>query len=195
MVTKQVYSFTEKRRNVSVATNGSPMTFLVTTTRLDPMVYILFGAHKLEKTDVGLKCDDWIPIVGHLDGLEDIYRLKNLIDACMLRVYEGITMSRRRNRRVSAAPREEESETWDDDDDRDYTLSKEEIQQLDHLSRDLVRILNQYSEERLASLSRPTSRPATPSDIFSSRLKPLSSSHATPYASRAPSPIGRSRRF
>lgn len=189
---KQIYAYAEKRRNISVATNGSPQTFLVTTTRLDPLIYILFGAHTLQKTDSGLKGDDWIPIVGHIDGLEDVYRLKSLMDACMLRVYEGIIFSRKKQSRfMPTIPREEQSEGWEDDDDNtDYSLSRNEIKELDFLSRDLVGILSTYSNERAAALSRPTSRPITPSNIFSSRLRP-SSTNVTPYASRASSPLGR----
>lgn len=194
---KQIYAFAEKRRNISIATNGSPMTFLVTTTRLDPMTYVLFGAHKVESSDKGLKCDGWVPIVGHIDGLEDVSQLKSLMDACMLRVYEGIIMGRRQRRDViPLLPREEESEAWDDDDDApDYSLSRDEVKELDLLSRDIVGILNKYSEERIQALSRQNSRPSTPSTPFASRLRPTSSSHATPYGSRAPTPLGRLRRF
>lgn len=192
---KQIYAYAEKRRNISVATNGSAQTFLVTTTRLDPMIYILFGAHTIQKTDSGLKGDDWIPIIGHIDGLEDVHHLRTLMDACMLRVYEGIILSRRRqSRSMPILPREEQSEGWEDDDDNtDYSLSQDEVKELDLLSRDLVGILNTYSDERAAALSRPTSRPLTPSNPFSSRLRPTST-NVTPYASRASSPFGR-RKF
>lgn len=193
---KQIYAFAEKRQNVSVATNGSPQTFLVTTTRLDPMTFMLFGAHKIEKNEGGLKCDGWVPIVGHVDGLEDVHRLRTLMDGCMLRVYEGIIMSRRKQMAGTAlAPREEQSESWDDDDDNtDHSLSQDEVKELDLLSRDLVKILNAYSEERALATSRPSSRPATPSESFMSRLRPTASSHATPYGSRAGTPLGR-RKF
>lgn len=196
-IARQIYAYAEKRRNTSVATNGSPMTFLSVTTRLDPMTYVLFGAHKLEKLPDGLKCDGWIRIVGSNDALEDIYRLRTMMDACMLRVYEGIIMSRRRQRRkASERVNEDETNAWEDDDDNeDYSLSSEEMKELDLLSNNVVDILNRYSEERLTSESRPTSRPATPSDLFSSRLRPAASSHATPYGSRSGTPLGRPRRF
>ncbi|KAJ7597041.1 P-loop containing nucleoside triphosphate hydrolase protein [Mycena floridula] len=188
---KQIYAFAEKRRNISVASHGNAQTFLVTTTRLDPLNFLLFGAHTIQRTETGLKADGWIPIVGHIDGLEDIHHLRELMDACMLRVYEGIILSRRRQGRTPIA-REERSETWDDDDNNtDYSLSQDEVKELDLLSRDIVNILNKYNDERTAALSRPSSRPATPYNPFSTRRP--SSSQVTPYASRAPTPLSRRR--
>src|ERR1700733_2985763 len=93
---KQLYSFTEKRQNLSASAPGaSASTLLVTTTRLDPMTYVLFGAYEIAVTERGLDCDGWLPIVGNIDGLDDIQRLKTLMEACMLRVFEGIVMGRR----------------------------------------------------------------------------------------------------
>ncbi|TFY65954.1 hypothetical protein EVG20_g5133 [Dentipellis fragilis] len=64
------------------------------------------------------------------------------------------------------APREEE-ESGDEDDTttRDYSLSATEIKELDLLTRDIVRILNRYAEERVATQSRSNSRPATPDGL------------------------------
>ncbi|KAG6813786.1 hypothetical protein H0H92_007198 [Tricholoma furcatifolium] len=158
---KQLFAFTEKRQNISNgATNAQ--TFLVTTTRLDPMTYMLFGAYKLQITERGLECDNWLPIVGNLDALDDVSELKTLMEGCMLRVFEGITMGRRHRRgTVPTLPREE-AESGDEDEDRDYSLSRDEVKELDLMTRDVVRILNRYSEERMASQSRQNSRPATP---------------------------------
>jgi small subunit ribosomal protein S24e len=45
---KQLYAFTEKRQNLSASAPGaSASTLLVTTTRLDPMTYVLFGAYEI----------------------------------------------------------------------------------------------------------------------------------------------------
>ncbi|KAF9015164.1 P-loop containing nucleoside triphosphate hydrolase protein [Cyathus striatus] len=160
VVEKQLYAFAEKRRNVSGT--GSAQTYLVTNTRLDPMTYMLFGAYNLEVTERGMECDNWIPIVGNLDALDDIQRLKALMEGCMLRVFEGITMSRRgRSQRLPILPREEEPES-EDEEDRDYSLSRDEVKELDFLTRDVVNILNRYSEERISSQSQQNSRPATP---------------------------------
>jgi len=47
-----------------------------------------------ERTRSSGDCDGWLPIVGNIDGLDDIQRLKTLMEACMLRVFEGIMMGR-----------------------------------------------------------------------------------------------------
>lgn len=160
---KQLYAFMEKRQNATVS--SSPQTNLVTTTRLDPLTYMLFGAYKLQVTERGLDCDGWLPIVGNLDALDDIQRLKTLMESSMLRVFEGIIFSRRQSRAANLPilPREEEPEDEADDEDvKDLSLSREEVKELDFLTRDIVRILNRYSDERMASQSRHSSRPATP---------------------------------
>jgi small subunit ribosomal protein S24e len=160
---KQLYAFMEKRQNAT--TSSSPQTNLVTTTRLDPLTYMLFGAYKLQVTERGLDCDGWLPIVGNLDALDDIQRLKTLMESSMLRVFEGITMSRRQSRAANlpVLPREEEPESEADDEDiKDLSLSREEVKELDFLTRDIVRILNRFSDERMLSQSRQSSRPATP---------------------------------
>lgn len=162
---KQLYAFTEKRQNVSAFNTGTPQMFLMQTTRLDPMTYMLFGAYKIQVTDRGVECDGWLPIVGNLDALDDVQRLKTLMESCMLRVFEGITMGKRQNtRNLPVAVREEvaESESDDDDEIKDLSLSRSEVKELDLLTRDIVRIMNGYAEERFSSQSRQTSRPATP---------------------------------
>ncbi|TFK41154.1 P-loop containing nucleoside triphosphate hydrolase protein [Crucibulum laeve] len=201
---KQLYAYIEKRRNASGG--GSAQTFLVTTTRLDPMTYMLFGAYNLEVTERGMECDNWLPIVGNLDALDDVQRLKTLMESCMLRVFEGITMGRRHQRRqpLPVLPREEESESGDED-DRDYSLSREEVKELDFLTRDVVGILNRYSDERIATQSRSNSRAATPMgtpmsspSLQSIRLPGTSKSgYSTPnyYQSRPGTPSRLSRRF
>ncbi|KAJ6610909.1 hypothetical protein B0H10DRAFT_2058541 [Mycena sp. CBHHK59/15] len=183
---KQLYAFMEKRQNVSTSGGGTPQTTLVTTTRLDPLTYMLFGAYKLQVTERGLDCDGWLPIVGNLDALDDIQRLKTLMESSMLRVFEGITMSRRQFRAANlpALPREEEPEDEADDEDlKDLSLSREEVKELDFLTRDVVRILNRYSDERMASQSRQSSRPATPHGLsgFSTPSRP-----GTPRSFRQP---------
>jgi len=208
---KQLYAFIEKRQNLST-TNSSANMFLVTTTRLDPMTYVLFGAYKIEVTQRGLNCDGWLPVIGNVDGLDDIQRLKTLMEACMLRVFEGIVMGRReRHRRdmIPILPREE-AEADDDDSNSmaDYSLSSEEIRELDLMTRDIVRILNRYSEERIMAQSNQNSRPGTPMDSspFSSLRLPSvgsRSGYSTPYSigsaynSRpgTPSRLSRNSRF
>ena len=160
---KQLYAFADKRRNESAG--GSATTFLVTTTRLDPLTYILFGAHNVDVVERGLECDNWLPIVGNVNILDDIQRLKTYMEASMLRVFEGITMSRvRKGQALPVLPREEESESesWEEDSKKDYSLSLQEVGELDYITRDIVNILNRYSEYRIANQSRQNSRAATP---------------------------------
>ncbi|KIK70991.1 hypothetical protein GYMLUDRAFT_79166 [Collybiopsis luxurians FD-317 M1] len=183
--TKQIVAFGEKRQNVSAGPGSS--VFLVNTTRLEPLIYALFGAHRIQKEDHGLLLDDWINILGNLDTLDDLYDLRNYLDNCMTRVFEGIVMGRRKNRNLTVLPREEElSESGDDmmDEDRDYSLSKVEVKELDLLSRDVVNILTQYSSERgmqsvpVTRAGTPSTRPTTP------RLNYPGSGYTTPFASQ-----------
>ncbi|KAJ3865469.1 hypothetical protein EV359DRAFT_80449 [Lentinula novae-zelandiae] len=199
---KQIVAFVEKRRNVSAGSASS--TFLVGTTRLEPLLFALFGAHKIEKEEQGLMLDNWLNLLGNLDSLDDIYDLRKYLDSCMTRVFEGIVMGGRKHRNLQVLPREEEvSESGDDtiDDSRDYTLSKTEVKELDLLSRDLVNILNQYSSERGVE-SVPATRPGTPltrpgTPRFSGSGYP-GSGYTTPFGhshsqfnSRASTPTGR----
>ncbi|TFY79151.1 hypothetical protein EWM64_g4864 [Hericium alpestre] len=145
MVEKQIIAFAEKRQNISVAgANINAQMSLMTTTRLDPMTYVLFGAYRIEVTERGLECDDWLPIVGNIYALDDLQRLKTMLEGCMARVYEGIVNKRRQTRAPTpVAPREEE-ESGDEEpsDTKDHSLSSLEVKQLDLLTRDIVRILN-----------------------------------------------------
>jgi small subunit ribosomal protein S24e len=181
--------FAEKRQNVSSGQQNAQK-FILTTTRLDPVSYILFGAYDIIVTERGLECDEWLPIVGNIDALDDIQRLKYLMEACMLRVFEGITFQRHRQRAqrdlIPLARDQEKEEESDDDDDatnKDYSLTSKEIRELDLMTRDIVRILNNYSDERIASQSRHNSRPGTPSSptLGSSRLSGGRSGTSTPF--------------
>lgn len=205
---KMLIAFAEKRQNISAAgaNSSTAQMSLVTTTRLDPMTYVLFGAYRTSVTERGLECDDWLPVVGNIYALDDIQRLKTMMEGCMLRVFEGILMNKRRHSRtnIPIAPREEE-ESGDEEDaaqSKDYSLSTTEVKELDYLTRDIVGILNRYADERVASQSRSNSRPATPmgSPSFGSTLLPPRSGTSTPYGIRSayssrpstPSRLGRS---
>ncbi|KAG0708857.1 P-loop containing nucleoside triphosphate hydrolase protein [Suillus ampliporus] len=184
---KQIYAFAEKRQNLSMV-GSSPQTYLITTTRLDPMTYMLFGAYEIQVTERGLECDGWLPIVGNVDVLDDIQRLKTVMESSMLRVFEGIVMARRKRRQTPISAREENETECEDEDtlNKDYSLSTTEIKELDLMTTDIVRILNRYSDERIASQSQSSSRTATPmaSPSFSSpRLLPFEprSGYSTPY--------------
>lgn len=165
---REMFAFTEKTRNAAAAGGDRAQLFLRGCTRLDPMTYMLFGAYDIVVTERGLECDNWLPITGNIDALDDIQRLKSLMEACMLRVFDGIcgklgnkdkdyrSRFRTRDERVSGTDEEASS--------RGTPLSEKEVKELDYLTGDIVRILNRYSEERLSRQdSRWNSRPGTPS--------------------------------
>ena len=155
------------------------------------MTYMLFGAYRLDVTQRGLEADGWLPITGNLVVLDDIQRLKTLVERCMLRVFEGVGKSLTRGRderrgqaarrvqvrqgasRIQAADEdvveegEQEGEGEDEDDGPGQKrtiepLSREEIRDLELLTTDIVRILNSYASERDQGGSTLNSRPATP---------------------------------
>jgi HrpA-like RNA helicase len=189
---KQIIAFAEKRQNISIVTNN-PQKFIVTTTRLDPMSYMLFGAYNIQVAGRGLECDEWLPVIGNQAVLDQISRLKEAMDLCFLRVYEGITAAKRNlhGRVIMPRPEEKEEESDNDGDDeagqaraRDLSLSSTEVGEFEDFSRNLVYILNQYSDERIASQSATNSRPATPVDspyFGLSRLPSMRSGTSTPY--------------
>ena len=158
---RQLIAFAEKRQNLSTG-NANAQIFLMNTTRLDPLTYILFGAYRTEVTRRGLECDDWLPVVGDPSVLDDLDRLKGLMEACMLRVFHGITQMRKQGR---VPPREafKEDESEDEDEDMsDKPLTRAEIKELDDVTHHVVRLLNDYSHFRVANQSRRNSRPGTP---------------------------------
>jgi len=215
-VDKQLFAFAEKYRNVSSASSNSG-TFLRGCTQLDPMTYLLFGAYNAVVTERGLECDDWLPIVGKVDIMDDIQTLKTRMEKCFLRVFEGIVYHRYQNQRRNLpsltsrganwqAAQQEEDHLLEEVDESDSltetkskALSPEEIRELDYLTRDVARILERYSEERLTQ-SRMASRPGTPSasgyttpgsynspSMRSSRLQPpQNSGYNSPYVSSRP---------
>lgn len=188
---KQIIAFAEKRQNISVVTNN-PQKYIVTTTRLDPMSYMLFGAYNIQVAGRGLECDEWLPITGNQAALDQISRLKEVMDLSFLRVYEGIVMAKRNRhgRIIIPRPEEKEEESDDDGDDtgqthqRDLSLSSTEIGEFEGFTRNLVYVLNQYSDERIGSQSATNSRPGTPVDspyFGLSRLPSVRSGTSTPY--------------
>ena len=189
---KLIIAFAEKRQNISVVTNN-PQKFIVTTTRLDPMSYMLFGAYNIQVAGRGLECDEWLPITGNQEALDQISRLKEATDLCFLRVYEGIVMAKRNRhgRVIIPRPEEKEEESDNDGDDEtgqahalDLSLSSTELGEFEEFTRNLVYVLNQYSDERIASQSVTNSRPATSVDSpYSglSRLPSMRSGTSTPY--------------
>ncbi|KAH0838303.1 hypothetical protein J3R83DRAFT_6580 [Lanmaoa asiatica] len=200
---KQLYAYAEKRQNLT-AVGQTPQMYLINTTRLDPMTYLLFGANDIQVTERGLECDEWLPIVGNLDVLDDLQHLKTMMEACMLRVFEGTHMSRMRTGSHLAGMPAREDEAGEEMLNEDLSLSPRELSDLDLITRDIVRILNRYSDERMSTQSAASSRNATPmaSPAFStSRLPGSRSGYSTPfgvgsaYNSRPGTPSRLSRSF
>jgi len=196
VIDKQIIAYGEKHQNISTAgsSTNAPM-FLTTTTKLDPMTFVLFGAYRIAVTAQGLECDEWLPIVGNIYALDDIQKLKVMMEACVSRVFEGLAMQRTRfsHRIVAVSPRDEE-ESGDEEEAREshktYSLSTEEVKEFDHLTRGIVSILNHYAEERMEVQSRANSRPATPMDspsYVNAKLPSLGtrSGTSTPYVVRS----------
>lgn len=157
---KQILAYSEKRQNLSTG-ESNPQKFLVNTTRIEPLAYILFGAYRVEVTRRGLECDEWLPIIGDYSALDDLEHLKVLIESCMLRVFQGVIKQGNSQR----APRPDSKEDESDDEDENMSegpLSTTEIRELDWITQDVVQILNDHSTHRIANQSQHNSRPGTP---------------------------------
>ncbi|KAH7345119.1 hypothetical protein B0J17DRAFT_29208 [Rhizoctonia solani] len=164
---RELFAFAEKTRSGTQPGQGGQL-FLRNCTRLDPMTYMLFGAYNLVATSRGLECDNWLPITGNIDALDDVRSLKSMMEACMLRVFDGICgrmNSRDKDYRSRFRLKDERVSGTDEEVGAQGTpLSQKEVKELDYLTGDIVRILNRYSEERLSRQdSRWNSRPGTPS--------------------------------
>ncbi|TFK30455.1 DEAH box polypeptide 36 [Coprinopsis marcescibilis] len=182
---RQLFAYSEKRRNMS-AGGGNPQTNLISTTRLDPLVYLLFGAYSPRVVERGLECDKWLPIVGNVDALDNINSLKKYMEESLLRVFEGILMSRRTIRHdIAVRAHEEESEFGEDETLRRSTsLSMQEVKELDMMTNGIVKILDRYTAERMPFNTPNISQPATP-DASPRRFTPrlpggTRSGYATP---------------
>ncbi|TFK57087.1 P-loop containing nucleoside triphosphate hydrolase protein [Heliocybe sulcata] len=191
---RQLYAYMEKRQNLSAAGSGGGQAqkYMVTSTRIDPLTYILFGAYETRATSQGLECDDWLPLVGDLEALDDVRRLKTRIEDCLLRVFEGIVASQ--NKSLSGRPvNEQEDDGAALDVDGAQPLSTVEVRELGIYTQQVVHILEGFADE---TRSRTGSRSGTPvSGLWSPmpRVRDLASGRSTPYNSRpsTPSRLGR----
>ncbi|SPO41704.1 related to ATP-dependent RNA helicase [Pseudozyma flocculosa] len=190
---RELIAFSEKVRNTSMQTSGgasNAMTMLRGCTRLDPLTYMLFGAYDVRVTSSGIECDDWLPITGNLDALDDLERLKAIMDVVMLRQQQrrGGNNSNSNNNNNNNNKQLGARSDWDDvdqaqdeggeddDDDEwgdrtDLSLSAQEIGEFERMTMGIVHVLDGYSHERLAShsigSSRASTRPGTPSTLAS----------------------------
>ncbi|GAA6046118.1 hypothetical protein JCM8097_003412, partial [Rhodosporidiobolus ruineniae] len=105
---KQLYAFGEKSKTGAMGGKGEGQTFLRSTTKLDPLGYMLFGAFQLTVTETGLLCDGWLPIEpstnAGVPALDNVGRLKDVLDYSLLRVFEGLGVALNRGRSGSRNP-------------------------------------------------------------------------------------------
>ena len=117
-----------------------------------------------------MECDDWLPVIGRMDVMDVLERLKVMMEDCMLRVFQGIIASRQRKAHQYKKPltydggREDESGDEEEENLNNTPLSDTEVKELGLMTMDVVRILNHYSTYRVAMQSQSNSRPGTPMD-------------------------------
>ena len=168
-----ILAFAKKGQDRSIGTKH-PREFIVTTTQLDPMSYMLFGARKVEVARRGLECDEWLPIIGDPTALDQVLRLKEAMDLWFLRVCEGIVISQ-----VRGGEGESGDDGMEQANDRGLPLSSTEIEEFGYFTKGLVRILDRYDDERrrISSESTTNSRPETPVE----ELRPGTPVEESPY--------------
>ncbi|SNX86915.1 related to ATP-dependent RNA helicase [Melanopsichium pennsylvanicum] len=183
---KQIFAFSEKIRNVSGSAGSNAKTMLKGCTRLDPLTFMLFGATEVRVLGEGVECDYWLPITGNTGSLDNLEKLRSIMDVIMLRVFEGI--GKRRNAQNQSRG-DDEDEVGDEDEDEwgdrtDLSLSAQEIGEFEYMSQGIVHILDGYAQERgWASSSRGSTRPASPASFGFGGLSLQEPSRATPTSS------------
>lgn len=100
---------------------------LLDVTRINPLTYLLFGAHKLDPILTGIECDEWLPVKGDKDALYQVQMLRERMDRCLLRVFEGLSEAYRRGnvprleeRPSAASYADEGDEDAEDEDDAGF---------------------------------------------------------------------------
>ncbi|TKY88425.1 hypothetical protein EX895_002777 [Sporisorium graminicola] len=172
---KEIFAFSEKIRNASGSAGNNASTMLRGCTRLDPLTFMLFGATEVRVLGEGVECDFWLPITGNIESLDNLEKLRSIMDVIMLRVFEGIGKAKK-GRAVQQQRRrgdEEEDEVGEDDEDdegwgdrTDLSLSAQEIGEFEYMSQGIVHILDGYAQERgWGSSSRGSTRPSSPASF------------------------------
>lgn len=174
---KQIFAFSEKIRNVSGSAGNNACTMLKGCTRLDALTFMLFGATEVRVLGEGVECDFWLPITGNTESLDNLEKLRSIMDVVMLRVFEGIGQAGKGRTRKKAEQDETENENEnevgdeDEDDDEwgdrsDLSLSAQEIGEFEYMSQGIVHVLDGYAQERgWDSGSRGPTRPASPASL------------------------------
>jgi HrpA-like RNA helicase len=132
------------------STHQSAPPMLRGITILDPLTFMLFGASRLAPgPDGSMLCDGWLPVLGDMGALDEVDRLKIIMEVCMLRVFEAIEPEAASSNGAVK------------------TLSEIEASEFDRMSNSIVKVLEKYSEERNEEMAPPT---ASQADIHSLNL-------------------------
>ncbi|TIA95877.1 hypothetical protein E3P96_03739, partial [Wallemia ichthyophaga] len=159
---KHIVSFQEKTKNISNLSAGpggkEPQVMLRMCTRLDLMVYAIFGAAEIKLDDYSgdYVLDDWVTLFGATSQLESLRRLKAMVHSCMLRAFEG----------VHAGSALEQTEMYNDEEvykldnmlllqseeeaeqSNEEKLSPKEQVELDVMANNVVFLLNQFANDK-----------------------------------------------
>jgi len=197
---RQIFAFGEKSLQLPrPGAKGKEQMSLRSTTRLDPLGYMLFGARQLQPRPSGLQCDGWLPITGNAGALDDVERLKYVLDASLMRVFDGLQAeimksnpraSKRPPRTALPPPKRifaaekpvaldgEESVESDFEEDEDEDLVEVAPVQYGTLSRTEVQDLQRLTEE-VVSLLNKYSEERLATDANTSRAPSRPDSRAT----------------
>ena len=176
-IEREILAFGEKSVTVAAGKKASSQQVtLRDTSRLDPLVYVLFGAHQLDVSSDGLRCDSWLPVRGNVSLLEcvgrsrlradrrsDMCRLKDTLNDSLLRVFDGLgaSLARRTQSSPGAARRPPVQVSADDDGENaddiaeislteTETLTATELHELDALTAGVAHLLARYRDARLS---------------------------------------------
>jgi small subunit ribosomal protein S24e len=165
---KEIYAFVEKaltRQQVKGTMKMDEVLTLRGTTHIDPLAYIMFGTNKLVVDDRAAHGDGWLPIrfgrKGDYRTIDQVLKLKQTFDSCLLRVFEGFNASvaarqRERIKRFQAVPEEEFEDGMEDEEDVEaLVLSKREIEDLNQLATGMAELLSRHSSDQTARMAAP----------------------------------------
>ncbi|KAH7104403.1 P-loop containing nucleoside triphosphate hydrolase protein [Auriculariales sp. MPI-PUGE-AT-0066] len=151
---RDIFAFADKRQNLTTG-QERPVMYLMSTTKLEPLTYVLFGAHEVRfaESESALECDSWVAVTGYMPLLREIEKAKSLLHACFLRVYEGIAAGRPRaigqiSQRLPRFSSHEQEEQWEagwDETVRRGALSAVELNNIVQLGQHLGRLFDSYS--------------------------------------------------
>ncbi|EHS64505.1 hypothetical protein PGT21_014362 [Puccinia graminis f. sp. tritici] len=198
---RQLFAFGEKSLLPQrPGEKGKEQMSLRATTRLDPLGYMLFGARQLQPYPSGLRCDGWLPITGNAGALDDVERLKHVLDASLLRVFDGLLaqtiennprLPKRRARvvlpppkRISAAAKKAQEADEEESVDSEFEVDEEEDQdevvpvQFGKLTHGEIQDLQRLTEE-VVSLLNKYSEERLATDVNTSRAPSRPDSRAT----------------